>query len=95
MAAAALGDVRVYREDVSTLRPGCWLNDKVIAYLFELFAHRASDEGLGAHDLLLLEPSTTFTAAMVGDAGILREMLSVSRTAARPESCSGVWRTFL
>ena len=72
--SANIGDVKIYRKDASTLRPGCWLGDQAIAYLFESLARGASKAGAS---LVLLEPSLTFTAAMVGDAGALREMLSV------------------
>lgn len=73
---AVLGDVLVYDEDVDTLLPGKWLNDQVIAYLLGMFdARRESSDGV-----VVLEPSMTFTAGMVGEAELLREMLSVART---------------
>lgn len=74
MSGATLGDVKVYAEDVETLAPGCWLNDAVIAYLFEHFSRQPQP------GVVLLEPPATFTAAMVGDATALREMWSVSST---------------
>jgi sentrin-specific protease 8 len=68
-----IGDVQVYEADASTLEPGCWLNDGVIAYLLELFQSRRQP---ACAELVVLEPTTTFTAAMVGDADVLHDMFS-------------------
>ena len=74
MTSARLNDVTIYAADVATLAPRCWLNDQVIAYQLEVLAQRASDA------VLLLEPQLVFTAAMVPNPEMLREMLGVSRT---------------
>lgn len=68
----------MYEEDATTLEPGCWLNDAIIAYHLELFL---SKHQLSQPRMVILEPTTVFTAVMVGDPGQLREMLSVSRSA--------------
>ena len=77
MAKCSLGDVVIYETDVSTLKPGQWVGDKAIAYLFESFA--IASEAAQTQQVVLLEPSTTFMAAMVGDADMLKEMLSQPR----------------
>ena len=69
--------VQIYAKDVATLEPRQWLGDQVIAFLLETFSERASASGATPPSLLLLEPSVSFTAAMVGEASVLREMLSV------------------
>ena len=75
--SARLGDVQIYAKDAATLRPGCWLGDAAIAYVFENLSRRVAAANASEEKVLLLEPSITFTAAMVGEAGPLREMLSV------------------
>lgn len=73
-AKVVLGDITLHAHDVATLRPGGWLGDMVIAYFFERLA------GSAGGGVVLLEPSTAFTAATLGDADVLREMLSVAPT---------------
>lgn len=70
--SACIGDVQVYEADAATLEPGCWLNDVVIAYLLELFQSKQPARA----ELVVLEPTTAFTAAMVADPNALREMFS-------------------
>jgi sentrin-specific protease 8 len=98
MAVAAIGDVLLYEADVATLAPGAWLGDLVIAYFFELFAARLAggeDANLAASvaaaascgsppRIILLEPTVSFMAAMLGTADALREVLAVPRTAGAP-----------
>ena len=67
-----VGDIVLRERDVRFLEPRQWLNDAVISYFFERFATESSTASV-----LLLEPSITYTAAMLGDPEVLREMLSV------------------
>ena len=78
---AKLNDATVYEDDASTLQPGRWLNDAIITYLFERFGSQPMQSG---GSVVLLEPATTFTAAMVGDPFALREMFGVRRGAGVP-----------
>lgn len=36
--------IALYREDVGLLRAGCWLNDAIISFQFELFGERLGGE---------------------------------------------------
>jgi sentrin-specific protease 8 len=96
-AVACIGDVLLYETDVATLAPRAWLGDLVIAFFFELFAARlAGGEGADLASataatsasnpagVLLLEPTVSYMAAVLGTAEALREVLSVPRTAGAP-----------
>ena len=92
---ASIGDVVLYEADVATLEPCGWLGDLVIAFFFELFAARlAGGEGAelagaiaapATTGVVLLEPTVSYMAAVLGSSEALREALSVPHTpAARP-----------
>eukprot|EP00962_Isochrysis_galbana_P019688 scaffold5731_cov119-Isochrysis_galbana.AAC.6 len=97
-AVASIGDVLLYEADVATLAPRTWLGDLVIAFFFELFAARlAGGEGADLTawaaaaasasrppGVILLEPTVSYMAAMLGTAEALREVLAVPRTAGAP-----------
>lgn len=73
--SACLGDIVLTVDDVDTLATRTWLNDQVIAFQLERL-HRAIGSPA---DLLILEPSLSFTASMVPDSASLGAMLSVPR----------------
>lgn len=74
-SSVCLGDIVLTADDVDTIAPRTWLNDQVIAFQLERL-HRAIGSPA---DLLILEPSLSFTASMVPDSASLGAMLSVPR----------------
>jgi sentrin-specific protease 8 len=78
---AVIGDCICTERDVNTLLPKAWLGDQVISYLLQHFARHLD----AAQDsrTLLLEPSITFTMAIVGSAEAVREVLSANDTELR------------
>ena len=68
---ARVGDIELYRWDVDLLQPRQWLNDALIAFVFEHMTQGLSE----ADGVVLIEPTVAFSAAMVPP-DVLGEMLS-------------------
>ena len=70
-AVAVVNDVQLYSWDIELLQPRRWLNDALIAFVFE---HMSTDLSEGDR-VVLLEPTVSFSAGMVPPE-FLAEMLS-------------------
>ena len=68
---ARVGDIELYQWDVDLLQPRRWLNDALIAFVFEHMAQSLTE----ADGVVLIEPTVAFAAAMVPP-DTLAEMIS-------------------
>lgn len=60
-------DVLLRRADVSTLQDGCWINDQIIAFMFEVLAQEEEHQAAlmpGAATFLLLNTPPSDLPAM-------------------------------